>query len=277
MTVRWWCSAQGIPWSWTWRPYIGVWLLVAALITAYWRMLRRSTGSQRTLRLAAAVGGIFLTWLALDWPVGTLAAGYLESVHMVQFLLLAMAAAPLLLAGVPAESWERLSRRRGAMLLLRGITAPLIAVLIFNLVILVTHLPASVDALMTSQLGSFALDLSWLISGVIFWWPLIAPVPLRPRFFPPLKIGYLFLGTISHTGVAMWLMLAQFPVYRLYELAPPMHWLRPVDDQQLAGGLMLLIGGPIVLAAILTIFVRWYRADEAETAAARARRAAVGS
>lgn len=277
--MQWWCSAQGIPWTWTWRPYLGVWLLVLLTAAMYWRLYRRPGRelAGRKLRIAAACGGILLLWAALDWPLGTLAAGYLESVHMLQFLLLVMAASPLLLAGVPAAAWDRLAQRRKTLAVLRPITHPLVAAVVFNLIILVTHLPKSVDALMYSQLGSFGLDLAWLAGGLIFWWPLLAPVPARPRFVPPLQIGYLFVSTISHTGVAMWLLLAEFPVYRLYELAPPLHWLRPVDDQQLAGGLMLLIGGPVILAAILTIFMRWYRAEEAESAAAVAarRRAAV--
>lgn len=267
--MQWWCSAQGLPWSWTWRPYLGVWLMVLLIAAAYWRMYRgRSSGVEgRRLRIAAACGGIFLLWAALDWPLGTLAAGYLESVHMLQFLLLVMGAAPLLLAGVPAPAWAALEDHGRTVRLLRGLTHPLVAAVTFNLIILVTHLPSSVDAMMYSQLGSFALDLAWLAGGLWFWWPLVAPVPARPRFVPPLQIGYLFVSTISHTGVAMWLLLAEFPVYRLYELAPPLHWLRPVDDQQLAGGLMLMIGGPVILAAILTIFLRWYRAEEAESAA----------
>jgi hypothetical protein len=31
--MTWWCSAQGLPW--TWRPYPGVWLLVAAVVGLY--------------------------------------------------------------------------------------------------------------------------------------------------------------------------------------------------------------------------------------------------
>jgi cytochrome oxidase Cu insertion factor (SCO1/SenC/PrrC family) len=26
--MQWWCSAQGAPWTWAWRPCLGVWLLV---------------------------------------------------------------------------------------------------------------------------------------------------------------------------------------------------------------------------------------------------------
>jgi len=96
--MQWWCSAQGIPWSWTWRPYVGVWLLIAALGVAGWLFTRR-TGRTRLQRVSFLTG-LLLLWAALDWPIGTLGAGYLASVHMVQFLLIVFYAPPLILLGL---------------------------------------------------------------------------------------------------------------------------------------------------------------------------------
>ena len=30
--MSWWCAAQDTAWSWTWQPYLGVWMLVASLV-----------------------------------------------------------------------------------------------------------------------------------------------------------------------------------------------------------------------------------------------------
>ena len=38
-------------------------------------------------------------------------------------------------------------------------------------VISVTHWPSVVDWLMATQLGSFVLDVTWLLAGLVFWWP----------------------------------------------------------------------------------------------------------
>ena len=94
--MQWWGSAQGLAWSWTWRPYVGVWILVGLLVAWYVRLARRSGGVTPGRRWVFA-GGVASLWIALDWPLGALAAGYLASVHMVQFLLVALIAPPLLL------------------------------------------------------------------------------------------------------------------------------------------------------------------------------------
>jgi putative membrane protein len=199
----------------------------------------------------------------LDWPVGPLGTGYLASVHAVQFLGLAMIAPPLLLLGLAPRTVDGLVRRPVLGRVLAGITHPLVAMVGFTVVMVVTHAPRVVDTLMATQLGAFALDAAWLGSGLAFWWPIIGASPARPRFVPPLQMGYLFLGTLAHLFIAMWLLLAKFPVYRTYELAPPISpSLTALADQQLAGGVLLLLGGPYVLAAISVIFFRWQGTGE---------------
>jgi cytochrome c oxidase assembly factor CtaG len=131
-----------------------------------------------------------------------------------------------------------------------------------------THMPWVVDSLMATQLGSFALDLLWLVSGLGFFWPLISPIPSRPGFIPLLRIAYLFVGTIAHVFIGMWFLIADYPVFATYELAPPLAGLPARADQQWAGGIFLLIGSPLVLLAMTVIFFRWHgTGDEPDVAA----------
>ena len=39
--MTWWCAASDLAWTWTWRPYLGVWLFVVALIAVYGVLLSR--------------------------------------------------------------------------------------------------------------------------------------------------------------------------------------------------------------------------------------------
>lgn len=268
MNVQWWCSALGVPWTWTWRPYLGVWIFVALLASAYARAWRRADAeedrTQRTGRIAAAAAGILLLWIALDWPVGTLGAGYLASVHMVQYILTSLAAPPLLLAGLPRAAYRRLAERPRALGVTRALTHPVAALIAFDLVTVLTHIPTVVDALMRSQLGTFSFDMAWLATGLMLWWPVFAPVPERPRFLPPLRAIYLFLATVVHMGIAYYLILSRFPVYGIYELAPPTGWISPLRDQQVAGGLMLVVGALVVWTGIAVVMFRWMSAEAAE-------------
>ena len=269
--LQWWCSAQTAAWSWSPRPFPGVWLLVALLVGLFWLLGRADDGSTGASEASHArktkwawFGGVLALWVALDWPVGAL-SGYLASAHMLQYLLTALVAPPLLLLGVPSGAWRRLASRPGVVRVLRFVTHPLIAIAIFQLILFYTHLPSVVDRLMVTPLGSFAIDTMWLGGGLLFWWPVVAPVPARPSFGYPLKMGYLFLSTVLNTMPYAFLTFGELPFYGIYELAPPVGILGAREDQQVAGLLMKIGGGVVLWTAITIQFFMWFnREGEAE-------------
>ncbi|MDX1624064.1 MAG: cytochrome c oxidase assembly protein [Gemmatimonadota bacterium] len=260
--MQWWCSARATAWSWEWSPYPGVWLMLGVLV-AGWVWVHRRAGAEASAGRTAAFGlGALALWLALDWPVGALAAGYLASVHMVQFLLVGLVAPPLLLLGVPGAAWERLDEAAGHRRSLRFATHPLVAFVVFNVVVGVTHWPTVVDGLMASQLGSFAIDMAWLAGGTALWWPVIAPVPEREGFSYPVKMGYLVAVTVTSTAPFLYLTFSELPVYATYELAPPIEGISTREDQQAAGILMKLGGAVVLWTALTVLFWRWYREEQ---------------
>jgi len=201
-------------------------------------------------------------WIALDWPVGALGAGYLASLHMVQSLLIALIAPPLILVGLPRGFFRALV---GGPLgpVLRVTSHPIPAIIIFVAIMAWTHWPPVVDTLMVSQLGSFFLDLIWLLSGIVFWWPVAAPLPERGWVQEPAKVGYLIVATLVNTGVFAYLTFSPLPLYETYELAPPVSGLSTRDDQLLAGLLMKMGGAVVLWTAISILFYRWYKKSEA--------------
>ncbi len=264
--VQWWCSALGTTWNWKFQAYVGVWLFMIVFAAAYWWMARRlpagTVATKTPWRTISAVAGVVGLWLTLDWPIGKLGAGYLASVHAFQFVMLAMIIPPLLLLGIRPQAAARIAVRPRLLRFVSVITTPFPSMIVFTIVMVATHMPRVVDGLMVSQVGSFALDMAWLLSGLNFWWSLLVPVPARPRFVPLLRMVYLFFGTLAHLFIAMWLLISRYPVYATYELAPPFTGLSPLDDQQVAGGVMLGIGSTLVLLAVTIIFFRWLGVGE---------------
>ena len=185
--MQWWCSAQGIAWSWHWRPYPGVWLFTALLLGLFLLGLRRTAalgrGDRPRWRRNAGVVGLVLVWLALDWPVGTLGAGYLSSVHSTQFLLLTFIAPPLLLLGLGPLPPATLARPRSEVFRI------LVAALLFNIIVIASHTPRVLDALMPTQFGAFAFDTAWIAAGLLFWQPVLLT---RHPIHPLARIGYIF-------------------------------------------------------------------------------------
>lgn len=261
--MTWWCSARGTPWDWSWQAYPGVWLLVAALAGFYvWQRLRVPTGEHARRRTLSFVLGVVVLWIASDWPLGPLGAGYLVSIHACQYLLFSMAAPPLLLYGLPPamlRSWVQRPWMRGPA---RALTRPLVAFAVFNVVLVATHLPAVVDSVKVTQLGSFAVDMAWLGAGLLFWWQVLGPLPeLAPMSYPG-RIVFLLANVFVPTVPASFLTFADYPIYAVYELAPRVSGLTATQDQQLAGLTMKIVGGLWIFGTASVLFFRWYRAEE---------------
>jgi putative membrane protein len=259
MPLQWWCSATGIAWSWSWRAYPGVWIMI--LLLALLVLVRRPpamSGGQRVWWLL----GCSMLWVALDWPIGTLGAGYLLSAHALQFLLIVYVAAPLLLCGLPAAWLDGVGGRAAIAGALRFATHPVVAGAVCAAALIVSHVPFVLDTLRPSQLGSFALDIAWVVAGLLLWWPVIVAVPARRWFPAPVKMLYLFVTGLPCVGVGIVLTLTDLPLYGLYELAPRVESIPARVDQQAAGILMWVVAHLMTLAAISVVFFQWARRDE---------------
>ena len=274
--MQWWCAALGEQWSWTWRAYPGVWLFVIVVIAKLrWLAGPGSWARAGAGERAAFVVGALSLWLSLDWPLGPIAAGYLASAHALQFLIITMIAAPLLLLGARTGIAERLPSLAiprlpaAASVLsrdaLRFVAHPLIAVVVFNVVVAVTHMPSVVDTLMLTARGAFLVDFAWFAGGALFWWPVIMPWPAFRHFGAPMKILYLLIGTLFHTVIGMIMLTAELPIYGIFELAPPIVPIPPRADQQLAGGIMELGVFFAIVIGSAVLFFRMAAEDERRT------------
>jgi cytochrome c oxidase assembly factor CtaG len=268
--VTWWCSARGLPWTWAWQPFPGVWLLILAIGGSYWWALRRLppahlAGDDRPTACREVVLfalGLVALWLAADWPLGLLAAGYLLSAHTLQYLLFVLVAPPLMLLGTPRWLLRRITRPRLAFRVARGLSRPLLPLVVYNAVLVAMHLPPVVEHVSGSQLASFGLDATAIVSGFVFWWPALARLPeLSPMRYPG-RIGYLLLSVFLPTVPAAFFTYSRYPIYGLYELAPRVGHIGALLDQQVAGLMMKTVGGIILFTTMSVMFFRWHGAEE---------------
>jgi putative membrane protein len=263
--VSFWCSTVAAPFTWTPRLYPGIWAAIAVLVVPYLVAQRRRSRSgapngdrrQRTVRYLA---GALVVWLATDWPIGLLGASYLASAHMLQYLLYGLVAAPLLLLGTPEWMARRfLSRIHGYQMALR-LSRPLVAGIVYNVVLIVTHAPATTDLLRANQLGSAAMDVAWLLAGLVLWLPICSPLPEHTRRGYGAKMAYLFIAaTIVPVFPASFLTFSEFPLYEIYELAPRVFGLEAGTDQAMAGLIMKVGSIPVIWGTLLVMMMRWAR------------------
>ena len=166
--------------------------------------------------------GLLVIFIALESPIGTY-DDTLFSVHMVQHLLLAMVAAPLLAMGAPITLLLRVSSprsRHGFWLpllhsrVVRVLAFPVVTWIIFAAVMWASHFSPLFDAALTNDyvhLGEHAL---YLGAALLFWWPVVGADPSPWRLPHPARIAYLFLGMPQSSFLGLAIFSAPAPSLR---------------------------------------------------------------
>lgn len=218
------------------------------------------------------MAGLFVLLIALASPIATYDTT-LFSVHMVQHLLLTLVAAPLLVLGAPITLLLRVSspetRRRVILPVLHSwpvkiISFPVVTWIIFAAVMWGSHFSPLFDASLDNDAIHLFEHALYLGSGLLFWWPVVGADPSPWRLSHPARIGYLFLGMPQSSFLGLAILSAPGVLYRHYETLVRPWGPTPLDDQQLAGGLMWVLGDAAFLIALLLAVWVWLRAEEAE-------------
>ncbi len=206
--------------------------------------------------------GAFAIWLALETPLDSLADNYLQSVHMLQHVLLGVVAGPLLVLGLsPCMAAWLLDRAPG----LRRLTKPILAQVIAGAVMIAWHLPVLYNLTLAVDAVHIFEHLTFIGAGVLFWWPLVSATAEQAvwRLGDGLKLLYILVGTLPQDGVALVLQFSRdlfYPHYgQVTELVPG--W-TPVIDQQVSGAVLMLVGKTSFLVAAIAIFFRWIATGE---------------
>jgi putative membrane protein len=143
---------------------------------------------------------------------------------------------------------------------LRVLCRPVVAGVIFNAAILLTHWPTMVDLAVRSGPVHYLVHLGLVGASILMWMPVCGPMP-EYRLSPPGQMLYLFLMSIVPTVPAAWLTFADGVVYTAYDRPVRLFGISATDDQQIAGLTMKLIGGGFLWAIIVYLFFKW-AADE---------------
>jgi putative membrane protein len=247
-----------------WHPHVDVWLLLGGIWVAYLLVTRRQVDTgpaarrDRSRRTTLFTIGMALLLLASDWPMHDLSEQRLYAMHMVQHMVYTLVAAPLVVAGVPAWLWRRLLAPRAVGSAFGFLTRPVVALVAFNGLLLLTHWPEVVQASVRSEWAHFGIHALILGSAVVMWWPILSPLPERPALTPPAQMLYLFLQSLAPTIPASFLTFGQTLLYPVYAEFPRLWGLSPLEDQLIAGLIMKIVGGLILWGFIAVIFFNWH-------------------
>jgi cytochrome c oxidase assembly factor CtaG len=223
------------------------------------RVLARRGHRVPRFQLAAWYAGVALVAIGLFGPLDSLGEDLLVA-HMGQHLLIADLAGPLLLIGarspvlffmVPRPLLVAGARQRWLRRLSRFLRRPLVALPIYLVVLYAWHLPAAFDAALDSGAVHALQHQSFVAIGLLVWWPVLEPN--RSRLRGELwKAGYVLGTRLMTMFLGMAFVIQRSPAYD-YDGA---HGLSALSDQQLAGGLMMLVDLLIMLTALAFFFWR---------------------
>ena len=200
------------------------------------------------------------------------------SVHMGQHMILSMLVPILLVLGAPVTLALRALPAVGRSAppgprewLLAAVHSPPARFLTHPLVALPLFV-GSYYALYFSDLFADALpqhaahvfmNLHFLLTGLVFFWPLVGIDPAPRRLPPAARMGILFASVPFHAFFGVALMSSDTVIGDGFYRALALPWVSdPLRDQQLGGGLAWASGEIPLLLVVIVLLVQWSRYDE---------------
>jgi cytochrome c oxidase assembly factor CtaG len=203
--------------------------------------------------------GVALVAVSLNSPLETIAVHYLLVVHLLQNVMIADWAPPLLVLGLTPAMRAEVARRGGRTLAV--LTRPRVILPSWLVVWYGVHLPAFYD---------YALRHPWLLNvehalllgaGLLFWWPVFSELP--QHLSSALKLVYLGAAYVGSAFLSLALIFSSSAFYGFYEAAPRLWGLSPEKDQNL-GGILMNGEQMIVFFAALSYFLLRLLSEEEE-------------
>jgi cytochrome c oxidase assembly factor CtaG len=215
---------------------------------------------------ALAFAGCMLALLAaLVTPIDGLGEDYLFSAHMFQHVLLGDIAPLLLLLSLSRVILRPVTRRLvGIERALGPIASPITAIVIWLGTMYLWHIPALYDAAIQHPLVHALEHLSFFAAGIALWWPLVQPIPMRRGLTGLQPLAYIAGAKGGLAALGLVLAWSSTAFYPFYEDAPRIWGLTAVEDQNVAGVIMMVEQSLTLVMVLVWVFVRMLARSEEE-------------
>ncbi len=239
--------------SWTLDPLQIVPTLLAAAFYARRVLTLRDRGTPvPAWRIALFATGILTLLVAFVSPVHELGER-MFSFHMLQHVLLGDLAPLALLGGLtgpilrPALRW---------LYRFRFLANPLVALPVWAVNLYVWHLPFLYDAALRHDAVHALEHLCFFTGGLIMWLPVVETLPAPEWFGTGAKLGYIAVVRIVETILGNIFFWSGTVFYAVYAHRSRLWGISALEDQGLAGGVMMIEGSIVTLVALAWLFLR---------------------
>lgn len=269
-----------------WSPYY--FLFVLALGFLYYLVAIRFKYKFTTeenpdkKQIAFFYSGLLVLYIIKGSPIDLISHIMFTS-HMVQMAVYYLVFPILIIKGIPVWIWKKVFSVPGVNQALRLLTKPLIALLLFNGLFSMYHLPAIFDFAKANPLAHAIITTIILLAAFCVWWPIFTPLADQDNMQPLLKMGFIFANGVLITPACALIIFSDAPLYATYSetggwmqalslcvpqsvlnglslTGPQMFSPIPVVEDQQLGGILMKITQEIVYGIVLAkIFFTWFR------------------
>jgi putative membrane protein len=221
--------------------------------------LRQQGRQPSRVRQASFACGIALIVIATVGPIDSLADNFVFG-HMIQHTILFDQAALLLAIGLTGPVLIPILTKPGVRYL-QVLMHPVVAVALWLAVMYGWHLPPAYQLAAEHEGVHLCEHACFIGAGVVMWLALLGPFPKPEWFGNGAKAIYVAIVHFSTMGLANILMWSGTVLYPFYIASDHAHGVEPLTDQSLAGVVLMIQSGMVMLGVFFWLVLRWARED----------------
>ncbi|RDU38449.1 cytochrome c oxidase assembly factor CtaG [Neobacillus piezotolerans] len=272
-----------------WSPYFL--LSIVVLTVAYFLLTVNFRGRfTESEPLTAKQASYFVTAMILIYAIKGSPLDLMGHItlwaHMIQMASLYLIVPPLLVMGIPPWLWRAVLGVPVVSTIFSFMTKPLIALVLFNGLFSIYHIPLVFDTVKQSMLLHAGYTGMLFFLAIIMWWPIVAVLPDHQSLSGLKKVGYIFADGILITPACALIIFSNSPLYATF--SDPVLWAKSMElcvsptllagldlsgpemfssmslleDQRLGGVVMKIIQEVVYAVFLGKVFFEWYRKEQ---------------
>ena len=230
-------------------------VLAAAAYAMRARTLRGRGTPVPAWRVGLFATGIALLLLAFASPVAAIGEDELFSFHMFQHVLIGDLAPLCLLGGLTGPMLRPLLALRPVERL-RVLANPAVALPIWAVNLYVWHVPALYEAAVEHSAVHALEHVCFFGAGIVVWLPVLETLPAPEWFGTGPKLAYIGVVRAVETVLGNVFVWAGTVFYGVYDRGEELWGISPLQDQGLAGAVMMVEGSLVTIVALAWLFLR---------------------
>ena len=225
------------------------------------RTLRRRGTPPPGWRVALFALGLVLLLVAFASPVAAIGEEELFSFHMIQHVLIGDLAPLCLLAGLNGPMLRPLLAFRPVERL-RVLANPAVALPLWAVNLYVWHLPFLYEAAVRHSSVHALEHVCFFTAGLVVWLPVLETLPAPEWFGTGPKLAYIAGVRVVETVLGNVFVWSGTVFYSVYARGEELWGISPLQDQGLAGAVMMIEGSLVTIVALSWLFLRLAREGE---------------